>query len=156
MISATEIKLIEELVIQVQLIRGSVDINDPHDLSAATLDLTSAVWHGVDGIFDVLRSEDRVAAMIYRDEDELIPVEDFEFRIFRKNFESDDELRGFFEDLRDFVQGDECVPFHGGILVAISNIPDHLNDEELIESLNREPFKSGIPVTVVSALLNRD
>lgn len=147
---------LEELVVQAQLIRGSLDITDAYDLGNATVSVTPAIYDAVDAIFEHGRSDQRVAVMIYRDEDELDPVDGLNFQIFKNSTESDDELREFFEDLRDFIQGDDGVLFHGGILVVVSNVPEDIEDDDLLELLNHGPLKPTIPKIVIASLINRD
>ena len=153
--SPIDIKKLTELVIQAYLIRGSLDITDAHDLANATVSVTPAVYEAMDAIFEHVRSDQRVAVMIYRNEDELDPIEELSFHIFRNSFKSDDELREFFEDLGDFIQGDDGEPFHGGILVVVSNIPDEIGDDDLLEVINHGSLKPTIPQIVLASLVNR-
>ena len=74
---------LEELVVQAQLIRGSLDITDAYDLGNATVSVTPAIYDAVDAILEHGQSDQRVAVMIYRDEDELDPVDGLNFQIFK-------------------------------------------------------------------------
>ena len=112
-----------------------------------------AVFEAESVVAGRLEAESRVAVMVYLDEDLLDPFERFNFRIIKaENVDKNsDEIVDALATLLAPGRGDYSE-IHIGILIVVSDIPDDIEDDELIDRLARHPLKDVIPKAAIAAV----
>ena len=124
-----------------------------HSVTNAKFYVHPAIFQAESIVAETLKAKSRVAAMVYLDEDPLDPFERFKFRIIKAKDvdENSEDIVEVLATLLSSERGDHAEN-HIGILIVVSDIPDDIEDDQLIDRLARYPLKDSIPRAAIAAV----